>query len=248
MCTGSGSTPCDSSSWQDVTTDVAGVNVGDDLASAGYNGSTGTNLWNGAWDENDFPDGSNRPNVGNVQIVTLGGSRWIRLDDASGNGGNSSRRSAISRSVDLSGAGGGQVTLRFAFLQNGLDNNERIDLEARGSSSASWDRLATYDRNTSSGTQTIILPSSVISGATEIRFRVRDDLENNEYALIGDIEIAVPGVDAWCAYSASSPVTAAPGFHCLGPTVSLANGAQWLVDTTGGPLTFYYTDPAITAD
>jgi len=48
---------------------------------------------------------------------------------------------------------------------------------------------------------------------------------------------------AWCEYSSNSPRTAAPGFHCLGPTFDQRSGGSIVVDTSRGPLSFYYTEP-----
>jgi len=55
----------------------------------------------------------------------------------------------------------------------------------------------------------------------------------------------------WCQYSASSPASSAPGFHCLGPHFNLTvnasiwttsqAGGQIYIDASGGPISFYYT-------
>lgn len=243
VCTGSGSTPCNNISWQNVSQDIPNLNVGDNLLTGQYNNFTGTNLWTSNWLENDFPDGSNDPNSGNVQIVSAGSSRQVLLGDATNTGSILSRRSSIARRVDLSGVGGTPVTLSFNFTKTNLRSGDDIVLETRRDSSNPWSEVGKYGGNSSNGVKSATLPAGNISGSTEIRFRVEDDLTDNGFALIGNIQITAPGFDAWCAYSASSPVTAAPGFHCLGPTVNLSYGAQWLIDTTGGPLTFYYTQP-----
>ena len=50
----------------------------------------------------------------------------------------------------------------------------------------------------------------------------------------------------WCQFSSSSPVTAEPGFHCIGPTVNQFDGGRVFIDTTGGPLSFVYNEPTTT--
>jgi hypothetical protein len=51
---------------------------------------------------------------------------------------------------------------------------------------------------------------------------------------------------AWCQFSSSSPVTAEPGFHCLGPTINQFDGGRVFIDTTGGPLSLIYNEPITT--
>ena len=58
-------------------------------------------------------------------------------------------------------------------------------------------------------------------------------------------------ISDWCQYSAASPVSSAPGFHCLGPQFNLTvnegiwktglAGGQIYIDASGGPVSFYYT-------
>ena len=50
----------------------------------------------------------------------------------------------------------------------------------------------------------------------------------------------------WCQFSSSSPVTAEPGFHCIGPTVNQFDGGRVFIDTTGGPLSLIYNEPTTT--
>ncbi len=50
----------------------------------------------------------------------------------------------------------------------------------------------------------------------------------------------------WCQFSSSSPVTAEPGFHCLGPTINQFDGGRVFIDTTGGPLSLLYNEPITT--
>lgn len=50
----------------------------------------------------------------------------------------------------------------------------------------------------------------------------------------------------WCQYASSSPVTAEPGFHCLGPTINQFDGGTVFIDTTGGPLSLLYNEPTTT--
>ena len=234
VCIGNGTAPCTSSSWKDVTADVPAGDVADDFSSGGYGGSTGTNSWTGNWVENDAAGTSQSPTAGDVRIV----STRIRLTDNSGTGSTPAQRAAISRSVNLSAAST-PVTLTFDFSDTGISGSENVVVEARSGSSETYAILGTY--NTTSNASVDLTP--YVSATTQIRFRVNANIGNSDAAFIDNVRISWPQENGWCAYSARSPVTAAPGFHCLSPSVSLANGAQWLIDTTGGPLTFYYSEP-----
>ena len=236
VCEGNGASPCSSGSWIDVTTDSPGGNISDNLASGGYGGSTGTNPWSGNWVENDAGDSAQSPTAGDVRVV----SGQIRLTDNSRTGGTSSRRAWISRTLDLSGKSG-PINLTFNYSGSGISGSERFVVEARSDSSSGFTRLDRFNSGSSKGPYNL---APFASATTEIRFRVDSNIGNSDAAFVNNIQISWPQIDGWCAYSANSPVTAAPGFHCLGPSVSLANGAQWVIDTTGGPLTFYYTQPS----
>lgn len=236
VCQGNGTAPCSSGSWVSVSTDVPAGNVGDDLASAGYGGSTGTNLWNGNWVENDAGGTAQSPTTGDVRII----SGEIRLTDLSNTGATASQRAAISRSLNLSGRPG-PITLTFGFRHSGLSGSETLVVEARPDATAAWTQLGAAFNSPNPSTISRTIPFT--TATTEVRFRVNWDIGNTDTAFIDNIQIAWPAIDGWCSYTTSSPRTAAPGFHCLGPTVNLSNGAQWLIDTTGGPLTFYYSQP-----
>ncbi|MBM5825260.1 MAG: hypothetical protein FJ054_07860 [Cyanobacteria bacterium M_surface_10_m2_119] len=51
---------------------------------------------------------------------------------------------------------------------------------------------------------------------------------------------------AWCQFTNNSPITLDDGFHCLGPTINQRDGGRIFIDTSGGPLSFFYTEPATT--
>ena len=232
-----GTTTCTSGSWVDVSSDIPAGDIRDDFASAGYAGRTAGSdaRWIGNWIENDAAGAAQSPSAGDVQIA----SNRIRLTDTSRNGGTVSRRAAISRGLNLSGLLN-PVTLEFTFTQSGFSGSENLVVEARSSPSGTWVQLgATFN---ASGTYTRDL-SPYASATTEIRFRVNADIGNSDFATIDNVSISSLAIDAWCAYTSSSPYSSAPGFHCLGPSVSLDNGAKWVIDTTGGPLSFYYTQP-----
>ncbi len=51
---------------------------------------------------------------------------------------------------------------------------------------------------------------------------------------------------AWCEFTSSSPITLDAGFHCVGPTINQFDGGDLFIDTSGGPLSLFYTEPATT--
>jgi hypothetical protein len=71
--------------------------------------------------------------------------------------------------------------------------------------------------------------------ALQLAYRYTDD-----DGLIRRSDTAFRG--PWCVFSDSSPVTAENGFHCLGPTIEQFAGGTIIIDTSGGPLSFYYTE------
>lgn len=92
-----------------------------------------------------------------------------------------------------------------------------------------------------------------------IRFRDGNGWATDENITITDLEISSVNPPAastqslypifrgpWCQFSSSSPVTAEPGFHCIGPTVNQFDGGRVFIDTTGGPLSLIYNEPTTT--
>jgi len=70
---------------------------------------------------------------------------------------------------------------------------------------------------------------------------------------IDDVEIVksdgdILRYDDWCQYSSTFPTTSqfTGGFHCLGPTLSFSQGGTFIVDTSGGSLSWHYNDPSDT--
>jgi hypothetical protein len=55
-------------------------------------------------------------------------------------------------------------------------------------------------------------------------------------------------IDNWCEYSPTFPATAqfTGGFHCLGPSLQMSLGGKFIVDTSGGDMSFYYNSASDT--
>ncbi|MEA5410513.1 hypothetical protein VB737_01915 [Synechococcus sp. BA-120 BA3] len=217
------------------------------------------NLGNWQWyaidrNNNDTNAGTNR-----VRLASVGGDNHIQL----GVGGTmSALQNGICRTADLSG-NLGRATL--SFKQSGssqVDPADEIWVQVRiGSASTttqctggtgtnitnSWVTVATFP-GVNDGIKTnevtrVVSLADYQNANTRIRIINGTRTSNNEIHAIDDINLRLSD---WCEYSASSPASAAPGFHCLGPIFNLdpdsssLTGGFVTMDASGGPISFYY--------
>jgi hypothetical protein len=157
--------------------------------------------------------------------------------------------------------------LEFAVQRtSGFDSNDLLIVEASPDGGTTYYPLTSASipgsAITTSSTGTTFRLGLPFSGSNvRIQFRDGNGWENNENITIRDLEIrsstATPPTAStqsrfpilrgpWCQFSSSSPVTAEPGFHCLGPTINQFDGGTVFIDTTGGPLSLLYNEPTTT--
>lgn len=219
----------------------------------------------GTWQWFGLDAGSNDTDAGagRVRLVTTP-SNHIQL----GVGGTmNGLENAICRPADLSG-NLGRATL--SFRQSGtaqVDSTDEIWVQVRTGAGGSttqctgstgtnittnWVTIARFP-GVNKGIKTdevtrVVSLADYQNANTRIRIINGSATGTGETHAIDDINLRLSD---WCEYSASSPASAAPGFHCLGPHFNLSvntslwtsspAGGQVYIDTTGGPVSFYYT-------
>lgn len=162
-----------------------------------------------------------------------------------------------------------QCTSTTFFGSCSWESDDYIELQASPDDGATWypfARLYEDDITTSSTGTRVNLALPFVS--SDFQFRTRNTLDSGSFFggdetgelsnitiqsgqpgfAIGDnnnpsglrIDTAFRGT--WCEYTGTSPVSGTPGFHCLGPTFDQWDSGRIFIDTSGGPLTFYYTE------
>jgi hypothetical protein len=248
---------------------VEGLTIGDDFTGNTFSGNSGAvNRWPTSWVEND-KSSSLGVNAGNVQVtsgaVTLkyvSGSSWSTLTN----------RAAIARVVNLhalkspylsftqtvTGLNPTDATLEIRYSTSnaaiGTDAGWSLLMTttANGEVTTSPDTTATCTRVLESTYKCMAqLPNAAQTGYTKIRLRANSAFTTTQSVAIDDVKITNStgddvSYDPWCQYSSSFPSTSAftGGFHCLGPTLNFSLGGTFIVDTSGGSLSWYYNDPS----
>ena len=160
--------------------------------------------------------------------------------------------------------------LELNLLQAGLDAPDLVVVEASPDNGTTWYPLTATPiaGNSISNTTGSLFRLGLPFSGSDVRIRISDgstgsnQWANNENLIIQDFEIrsaqqtttVTPSNaslapifrGAWCQFSSSSPVTAQPGFHCIGPTINQFDGGRVFIDTTGGPLSLLYNEPITT--
>lgn len=154
----------------------------------------------------------------------------------------------------------------LSFFARRTDNWETTDflgIEASPDNGSTWYPFARIFRDnittSTSGTGSRVnLALPFVSPNFRLRFSTSQLLNSGEEVYIDEVRIEsgrtsiIPGVfdtafrGAWCEYSTTSPITNDAGFHCLGPTLDQWDAGKIFIDSSGGPLSFYYTEPQTT--
>jgi hypothetical protein len=200
---------------------------------------------NGRWN-------NGRWNNGRVQL------RNQRVEIGVG-GSMNALRNGFCRMANLAG-NLGRATLSFKQSGNNVQagNEIWVQVSTSGSDNCSGD---TADTTADGDFVTVAKFAGVNNAVTRVvsladyqspttRIRIINGTSAGSSAIhyIDDVNLRLSD---WCEYSANSPASAAPGFHCLGPRFNLSvdtgvwtsspAGGQVYIDTTRGPLSFYYT-------
>lgn len=226
------------------------------------------NLGNWQWFAIDANNNDTNSNTGNVSFVSTGGSPvqgYIRIGNTSGT--MTAQQNGLCRAANLSGELG-RATL--SFRQSGssaVDTADELWVQVSTSAGTSttqctgttapnttsanittnWVTVARFP-GLNSGAKTnevtrVVSLSDYQSATTRIRIVNGNNTTTGEFHVVDDVNLRLSD---WCEYSASSPASAAPGFHCLGPIFNLdpvdsgLTGGQVTMDSSGGPISFYY--------
>ena len=235
-------TNCNDTSWAQVSlpsgTSSGTLTIGDDFASNSFSGITNgsTNRWPGSWVESDT---TQSPTAGRVTITT----NALRLSGQSTATNRWARRVVNLHALQ-------SPFLRFTYGKSTtLSGTKGLVVEYSTNNGTSWTQLGTTipASTTNGSTQSVAIPALAQTGWTILRFRLNDNFTSSEWVSIDDVRITnssggAVAIDNWCEYSTTRPNTAqfTGGFHCLGPLLQMANGGQFIVDTSGGNINFYY--------
>jgi hypothetical protein len=229
------------------------------------------NRWQTSWQENDRASGGAGEIAGNVLvgsgIATLryrSGSAWSTLTNRAAIARvvnlHGLQFPYLSFTQTVTGLNGTDATLEVSYSTTNPLINKTDD--------SGWTQLMTTTAvgevggpgATSGATCTLVsgstytcmvpLPDEAQTGYTKIRLRANSAFSTSQSVAIDNVNITNPSggavaYDDWCQYSSTFPNTSqfTGGFHCLGPTLYFSKGGTFIVDTSGGSLSWYYNDP-----
>jgi len=226
---------CTTDTWLDVTSRGAPnltASFGDNFATS--NGNNGSNFFNTNW---------------TLASATISDGR-LQLTGSS---------ASAFRQANTSGLSVPYAAFDARMTSTWNSNTDYFEVQASLGPSGSWfpvQRIYRAALTTSYKRINLALPFT--SNNFQIRFQ-GGSLGSSERVDIDNLliesgrpsiatEPATPRVDtafrgAWCQHTTSAPVTARPGFQCIGPTIDQYDGGTIFVDTTGGPLSLLYNEP-----
>ena len=252
----SGVTPADSiENFSTVTAGTTWANV-TSLIAPWINQATGSD-----WFEIDTNAASTASNAGSVRLVGSGATANLQI----GVGGpmDAALQNGLCRAVNLSGNLGRGM---LSFDQSGTSVTSAdelwVQVSRSGASNAAcnspttnngsdittqWVTIAKFPGVTAT-TRRVVSLADYQANPLRIRLINGTATSSTRTHIIDNINASTSD---WCQYSATSPATLGPGFHCLGPHFNLTvnktiwptsqAGGQIYIDASGGPISFYYT-------
>jgi hypothetical protein len=245
----------------------ATLEIADNFASNTFTGITSgsVNRWPDIWTENDGASGGAGVASGNVTVAS--GVATLRFLSGAPAWGTATNRAAIARVVNLVALQ--SPSLQFVQTVTNLSGSSSVlniqysTTNAAINTDTGWTNLANIDASflvtptapatgacTGSGvsrTCRITLPPAAQTGYTKLRFRANSSFTTAQNVSIDNVAITnstggAVSIDNWCEYSSTFPATDqfTGGFHCLGPLLGMALGGRFIVDTSGGNLSFHY--------
>jgi len=226
------------------------------------------NRWPTIWEENDTATGGSGVSAGNVLVgsgkATLkyvsGAPAWSTLTN----------RAAIARVVNLhalqspslsfsqtvTGLSGTAATLEVSYNTTNAAINTDTGWTQLMTTTASGGVTGTSATCTLSGSTyncRVPIPADAQTGFTKIRLRANSAYTTAQSVAIDNVGITnstggAVSYDDWCEYKSTFPATSqfTGGFHCIGPTLTYSAGGTFIVDTSGGSLSWYYNDASDT--
>jgi len=264
-----GSASCAAASnWSSISRNSSPIDAREDISTIASGTWANSTLlgspWIGTnWFEIDADAASTDSGTGLVQLgFDLSGNRFLQI----GVGGSMGKlQNGVCRAVDLSGNLGRGM---LSFDQSGTNVNGADELWVQVSTSGAantdcnspgdatgngknikteWITIAKFAGVTDK-TRRIVSLADYQANPLRIRLINGTATDATRTHIIDNINASISD---WCQYSASSPASSAPGFHCLGPQFNLTvntsiwptsqAGGQVYIDASGGPISFYYT-------
>jgi hypothetical protein len=237
---------CSSTSWAQVST-AGTLTIGDDFNNNTYSNITSgsVNRWPTSWVESE-PTTATGTTVATTQTPTTGSvainSAALRLT-----GGSSATRS-IQRVINLHALQ--SPSLSFTYTRSTLSGTKPLIVEYSTNNGTTYTQLVSLPATTASAsTQRLVIPAAAQTGYTRIRFRLGATFTATEWVAIDNVQITnsaggAASYNDWCEYKSAFPITSqfTGGFHCLGPSLNFVAGGTFIVDSTGGSLSFYYNN------
>jgi hypothetical protein len=258
--------------WSSITRNVAAVDSIETFTNgaSAWSGTTWGNstatasspTWidngNNDWIEIDTNSTSQSTTAGRVRVVS--GQLQIGVG-----GSMSALQNGVCRAVNLSG-NLGRGMLSFDQSGTGVASTDQLWVQVSTSGTAStacnspadttgngsnitsqWITIAKLPGVTAT-TRRVVSLADYQANPLRIRIINGTSTGNNRTHIIDNVNASLSD---WCQYSATSPASQAPGFHCLGPLFNLTvnstiwtssqAGGQVYIDASGGPISFYYT-------
>ncbi len=246
---------CTSTSWENVSDD----RIADDFNGGTYSGNTGnTNVtpataqWLhpdtgavlGPWVESDTTQSTTAGKVRIAAATDFGdSSNALRFGSADGTK-STINTVSVRRGINLTGFETSGPRLKFQARAFNFDAADIVSVQA-SSNGSTWVTIGTITTASANTARTYItdpIATAQVGANTRIRFVNTTELAADETVTIDNLQLAPRGgVNSFCEYTATSPQTVLPGFHCVGPLINLNSGGGVRMDTTGGPISFYYS-------
>lgn len=165
--------------------------IADSFASLAFTGSTGTLGWNGNWTDTGTDSGGAGPGAGFVQVVTVGGAQLARIGTTTAT--PAPVGTQLLRSLgNLSAAGYTSASVDVTYRCSAMGADDTVVMES-SPDGINWSSALMTITNCNNGqyssNQIVTLPS--LGANTQIRFRVTNAMEQNEFFYIDNIEITL---------------------------------------------------------
>lgn len=249
---------CTSTSWENVSDD----RIADNFDAGTYSGNSGntnvtpataqwlqpaTSAVLGPWVEVDPVGASQSTTAGKVRIAAATdfgtSSNALRFGSADGTK-STINTVSVRRGINLTGFETSGPRLKFQARAFNFDSTDIVSVQA-SSNDSTWVTIGTITTASANTARTYItapIATAQVGANTRIRFINTTELAADETVTIDNVQLAPRGgVNSFCEYTATSPQTVLPGFHCVGPIIDLDSGGGVRMDTTGGPISFYYS-------
>ena len=242
--------------WSSITRNIAAIDSIETFTN-GASAWSGTTWGNStatasspSWIDNGTNDWIEIDNNSTTQSTTAGRVRVVSGQLQIGVGGSmSALQNGVCRAVNLSG-NLGRGMLSFVQSGTGVASTDQLWVQVSTSGTASsacnspadttgngsnitsqWITIAKFPGVTAT-TRRVVSLADYQANPLRIRIINGTNTSTNRTHIIDNVNASLSD---WCQYSATSPASQAPGFHCLGPLFNLTvNSTIWTSSQAGG--------------